>query len=125
MPNEQRARIKKTSPTDLNISIAEMAHSLEWMMDPSIRTNTDDRATPEKYVVAATGIINRLKPILDEFWNEALDASLASTDMWVEPQSIRLHAGEITAQEMRTVRAIIKSLRGGIERLKIEPPVHR
>ena len=119
MTDEQQAPIKKTSPTDLNFSIAELAHSLEWMMDPSSRDITEDRATPEKYMVAATGVMNRLKPLLEELWDEAIDAALGSTDKWVETQSIRLHAGELDAQEMRTVRAIIKSLRVSIERLKL------
>ncbi len=125
MTDKQRAPIEKTSLVDLNLTIAELAHSLEWMMDPSIRSNIDDRATPEKYVVAATGVLNRLKPLLEELWNDALDAAVNSAEVWTKPDEVRLRAGEMTAQEMRSVIAVSTAISASLQRLKFPPPVHR
>lgn len=37
-------------------------------------------------------------------------------DRWMDPDHIRLHAGEVTAQEMRTVLAVLRAIRAEIGR---------
>lgn len=44
----------------------------------------------------------------------ALARVLGVIDVWRDPDHIRLHAGEMTAQEMRTVLAVLRGLRADI-----------
>ena len=37
--------------------------------------------------------------------------SLAVMDRWLDPDHIRLHAGEMTTQEMRSVLAVLRAVR--------------
>jgi hypothetical protein len=37
-------------------------------------------------------------------------------DTWLDPDHIRLHAGEMTAQEMRSVLAVLRGVRADIGR---------
>jgi hypothetical protein len=38
------------------------------------------------------------------------------SEKWLSPDHIRLHAGELTAQEMRTVLAVLKAVFSEVER---------
>jgi hypothetical protein len=37
-------------------------------------------------------------------------------DRWLDPDHIRLHAGEVSAQEMRTVLAVLRAVRADLGR---------
>ncbi len=37
-------------------------------------------------------------------------------DMWLDPDHIRLHAGEMTSQEMRSVLAVLRGVRADLAR---------
>jgi hypothetical protein len=37
-------------------------------------------------------------------------------DKWSKPDYIRLHAGEMTSQEMRSVQAVLKAIRAELAR---------
>lgn len=39
---------------------------------------------------------------------------LGVLDKWLDPDHIRLHAGEMTTQEMRSVLAVLRGVRGDI-----------
>jgi hypothetical protein len=43
-----------------------------------------------------------------------LRSSLNVLDKWLDPDHIRLHAGELTAQEMRTVLAVLRAVRADL-----------
>lgn len=43
-------------------------------------------------------------------------------DKWQDPDHIRLHAGELTMQEMRTVLAVLRAIRWEINELHKENP---
>lgn len=47
-------------------------------------------------------------------WAESLEV----LDRWLNPDHIRLHAGEMTAQEMRSVIAVLRAIRSEIAELK-------
>jgi hypothetical protein len=45
-----------------------------------------------------------------------LSTALGIIDKWQDPDHIRLHAGEMTAQEMRSVLAVLRAVRADIAR---------
>lgn len=42
--------------------------------------------------------------------------SLNVLDKWLDPDHIRLHAGEMTTQEMRSVLAVLRAVRADLAR---------
>lgn len=46
-----------------------------------------------------------------------LGRALGVIDLWLDPDHIRLHAGEMTAQEMRTVLAVLRAIRAEVRRV--------
>lgn len=46
----------------------------------------------------------------------ALGKALGVLDRWLDPDHIRLHAGEMTTQEMRSVLAVLRAVRLDIAR---------
>lgn len=44
----------------------------------------------------------------------ALDRGVGILDKWLDPNYVRLHAGEMTAQEMRSVLAVLRAVRAEI-----------
>lgn len=42
--------------------------------------------------------------------------ALGVLDRWLDPDHIRLHAGEMTTQEMRSVLAVLRAVRADVAR---------
>lgn len=51
-------------------------------------------------------------------WKKALVAAATVADKWRSPSHARLHAGEMSAQEMRTVQAVTLAIATEIRGLK-------
>ena len=49
------------------------------------------------------------RPILKEA-ADAIERMVAKVEQWAKPSVIRLAAGEMTAQEMRTVQAVVRGI---------------
>lgn len=55
--------------------------------------------------------------ILDGLYEAVgLSRAYGVLDTWLDPDHIRLHAGELTAQEMRTVLAVLRAVRADLAR---------
>lgn len=48
------------------------------------------------------------------FHDAGRQQAVAVIDKWLDPQHIKLHAGEMTAQEMRSVLAVLRGIRAEI-----------
>lgn len=53
---------------------------------------------------------------------DALEEALAAIALWQSPSHVRLHAGEMTAQEMRSVQAVLGGIASRIRALKNKEP---
>ena len=44
------------------------------------------------------------------------DRCLRVVEQWLKPAHVRLHAGEMSAQEMRSVLAVVSAIAAGVQR---------
>jgi hypothetical protein len=50
-------------------------------------------------------------------WNKAIKNAAQIADKWRNPSHVRLHAGEMTAQEMRSVQSVARAIADEIREL--------
>lgn len=81
---------------------------------------TDAAAAIDALRATIADLEARLRTARADAWCEGRDAAAAAVAPWLSASHILLHAGEMTAQELRSVKAVVKACDSAIRALN--PP---